>query len=230
MNVQGAISNKTALDNEAFLFDACCPVIESEVTHNFASGILIAPRLILTAWHAALRPCFVRIPAWNVASGPRLDAIAIEHAPQNTDRRVDLALLVLQSDAGVEPARLATDADFIIACDRGVTLCGFGFTRDRFGNLASAGIKRVTWLPIDTHDAGEFVAGGIIDGKIHDAEEGDSGGPAYLETKQGMIVVGIDSRNAAGHKSVFTRVDAHLDWIYKTAAEHGISLGGGTAS
>lgn len=205
---------------------SCCPVVDSTVEDNFSSGVLIASRLVLTARHSAPARCFVRIPAATFLHGPRFDAAQVVRAPQ----RLDLALLILAEPVPdtITPARLASAADFDLADQRGVTLCGFGFTRDAFNNLAGAGIKRRSKKPVAVSTPGEqpdieFIAGGVTAGEVHDAEVGDSGGPAYLGTGD-SIVIGIVSRNAAGHKSVLTRVDVAGSWIRAEAAKHGISM------
>jgi Trypsin len=119
----------------------------------------------------------------------------------------DLALLLLSQKVAVKPAQLATAQDTARARRKGVTLCGFGFTRDAFGNLSGAGLKRMSASPLiidptakRARDKGdrtfdpsrEFVAGGESNGVIHDAEAGDSGGPAFLADTN--VVVGIVSR------------------------------------
>jgi secreted trypsin-like serine protease len=229
-----------ALDEgaEAPEVEVCCPVIDQVVTENFASGVLIADRLVLTANHAAPERCFVRIPAANIVDGSRVDVIQVRRANVEGSLTPDLALLLLAEPVAIAPARLATAQDTAKARQPGVgvTLCGYGFTRDAFGNLSGAGIKRKrTPLSIDPETnapkgdsrfdpAREFVAGGEAGGVIHDAEAGDSGGPAFLVGTD--IVVGIVSRNAAGHKSVFTQVAAHADWIASVAKEFGIALPG----
>ncbi|MFN7920390.1 MAG: trypsin-like serine protease [Bryobacteraceae bacterium] len=227
----------------------CCPVIDATALENFCSGVLIADRLVLTAGHSPADSCKVRIGATTVVNGTeilisgmpiRCDVSKVAK-PRSEADLVDLALLVLDEPAAVRPALLATRGDYERAAAQVVHLCGFGYQRDNFGNLAEAGVKRSIQLPFNPDDTPqdpafsrrhEFVAGGRTGkGVIFDAEEGDSGAPAYLETKGGgIIVIGIDSRNAAGHKSIYTRVDAHLDWIYSVAEKYGITIPGASST
>lgn len=215
---------------EAGAPDTCCPVIETEEPANFSSAVLIASRLVLTANHSAPHSCGIRIPALHFQDGPLLPVESVHRG-----NGFDLALLVLKSPVKVVPARLADTSQFEIARESGVLLCGFGFTRDVFGNPSAPGIKRISRsavpllsMPLTGESPFnpdiEFIAGGLTATGIHDAETGDSGGPAFLNDGNNNVVVGIDSRNAFGHRSIFTRVDAHLSWIKSVAAAERISL------
>lgn len=207
---------------------SCCPVLETAEPANFSSAVLIAPRLVLTAGHSAPGACFIRIPAAHYLDGPKVEVSAVHRGAG-----FDLALLILKDPVAVAPARLATQSDFETAKSSGIVFCGFGYTRDAFGHLSAPGIKRIsksavpviaTPLPAESKfdPAIEFIAGGQTQSGIHDAESGDSGGPGYLAGGDNDIVVGIDSRNALGHRSILTRVDAHLGWISLVASKEGI--------
>ena len=214
--------------------NSCCAVVDQTAEGNFSSGVLIADRLVLTASHSAPDLCFVRVPAATFIDGPRIDVAKVIRANADGSPTPDLALLILSAPAvGVVPATLGSAGKLEQARTDGLTLCGFGFARDAFGNLIDAGIKRRTVAAVRLDPPGgsskrvidvnrEFVAGGENEGIVHDAEVGDSGGPAYLFNTE--IVVGITSRNAAGHKSIFTRVDSHLQWISAVAKQNGIAF------
>ncbi len=215
-------SRETVVHDQAGI-EACCPVIDSVAQDNFGSGVLIAPDLVLTAKHVPTNSCFVRVPCTSFVNGPAYRVLEIERHPL-----CDLALLKLESATQVKPATVGTVAGMERARALGVTLCGFGFERDLFGNLSAAGVRRPSLepLPVDPLSKAsswsfdpvrEFVAGGMFD-----AETGDSGGPAFVAGTS--TVVGIVSRNAAGHKSIFVRVDVHLDWITATAGKFGVKL------
>jgi Trypsin len=211
-------------------YECCCPVVSAGSTSAYASGVLIANSLVLTAGHVARLRGFVLIPTKSVGAGTRIDVNTVE-----LNSGSDLALLVLNGSTSARPAKLSDSASLAEAILKGVRLCGFGKSIDSFGHTTSGGkkiVSRVTavtqpaTLPDDSrYDPNkEFLVGGMTASGVLDAEKGDSGSPALLGDDPELTVVGIDSRNASGHRSVFTRVDKHLDWIRQVAQNYHIHL------
>ena len=217
--------------------ESCCAVLQhgSDIP---ASGVLIAPRMVLTVKHAVGLATYVRVPATTISDGPSYEVQLPVPCP---DPSVDLALLILRKPAAATPVALADSTIFTRALAEGVMLCGFGCARDIYGIPVNWGYKRKTppnlaisnptSLPdIEYGQDIEFVAGGSFqmpDGStaIFDAETGDSGGPAYLTNDGEVIaVVGIDKKEYRPNRNIYVRVDAQRKWIEKVASDNGIAL------
>ncbi len=134
----------------------------------------------------------------------------------------DIALLKLSTDAPecFAPVGIHADTDKI-PLKSPLLLAGFGMTDDEEGT-ASVSMNQVTvsldslveeYLVIDQTDK-------------RGACFGDSGGPAYLKTPQGWLVVGATHAARPGffdchHKSDYTSLSKYSDFILKIAGELG---------
>lgn len=213
-------------------FASCCVVLQQD-SHAPASGVLVGRNLVLTAGHAAGPDTYVKVPASSMYAGTARNVRQVVPSPAG-----DLALLVLDECVDVEPCPLATPGDFDRALAIGVSLCGFGYTRDVMGQPVDWGYKRTIQpnLPvshplsipeIESYSADTaFVVGGPVqlpDGTTltYDAELGDSGSPAYLMDGRRIIsVVGIDICQYAPDRNIYLRVDAASKWIGRVAAKY----------
>jgi secreted trypsin-like serine protease len=144
----------------------------------------------------------------------------------------DVAILVLASPIkNVAPRKIGTSCTFErFERDTAVRLVGFGAT-DMAGQAANTQLKEAMTAVIDPEctggkgckkaiaPGGEFVAGGSGDA---DSCFGDSGGPVYLDTPMGAVVVGAVSRGVEGAATpcggggIYVRTDKLLDWIEET--------------
>jgi len=208
-------------------FPECCLVGHRNSLGDFewfCTGVLIHPRVVLTAGHCNVTPPGEQAPTINVvalgvSSQDALEVQGAEILPVwrrrthpgyvETGEVNDITVLLLGADAQTAPMRVATTAETSAAQD--VALVGFG--NSDINSSVGFGLKRTVSVPIDSirradgddlradeqkygfDSSLELVAGG--GGK--DSCNGDSGGPAYIVVGDGSLrVAGLTSR-AAGH-------------------------------
>lgn len=181
---------------------------EAVGAHASCSGVVIAPRVVLTAAH-----CVEGLPpsAFEIFFGTSVhfegsdgvfvgvNEIAV-HPGYATDGRFDLALLRLVGDAPVTPAALAASLEDGAV---GTTVRSVGFGQPSAGG--DSGDKREGTLHVDAIDA---IAIHLSPGPSLTCK-GDSGGPAFA----GPLVIGVTARGDAQCTmfSVLTRVDPFVD-------------------
>jgi uncharacterized protein (TIGR03382 family) len=198
------------------------------------SGTLIAPDVVLTAGHCAdIEPTTVVANTidYTASGGTKVD-VARTVAYPNWENTYDVAIVVLaQPISGVTPRRIGTSCSFnAFASNVMVRLVGFGAT-DMQGEASNTQLKEAMTAVVDpmcstgngcntaVAPGGEFIAGGT---GTADSCFGDSGGPVYLDTPRGPIVVGAVSRgvnNAAtpcGGGGIYVRTDKIAEWIEET--------------
>jgi secreted trypsin-like serine protease len=198
------------------------------------TGTLIAPDVVLTAGHCAgIDPVQVIANTTDYAqsAGVRSHVAKTEVYP-SWQTSYDVAVLVLVSPIeGVAPRKVGTSCTFEkFARDTSVRLVGFGAT-DMAGAAPNTQLKQAMTSVTDPEcvggngckkaiaPGGEFVAGGTGNA---DSCFGDSGGPVYLDTPAGTIVIGAVSRgvdNAAtpcGGGGIYVRTDKLVEWLEQT--------------
>ncbi len=196
-------------------------------------GVLIAARWVLTAAHRGKALQDMK-PMPKLAFGSRqheIEAIFV-HPDWKAGGHSDLALLYLKAPVrGIEPTRLYRESD---EAGKGVVIVGTGYSgkigekplpRDRWDRKKRAAINtvdrvapRILGLRIKPPDEASDLQGA--------AAPGDSGGPAFMETAEGLFVAGIgyatDDANAdgiignAGDWELYVRVSAFVTWIEAT--------------
>jgi hypothetical protein len=200
------------------------------------TGTLIAPDVVLTAGHCAeIKP--TRVVANTLDYGaPGGTSAAVKSTTPHPDwqNSYDVSVIVLASPiGGVSPRKLGTACTFRgFAASTQVHLVGFGST-DVQGGGTNTSLQEVM-APVTDPDCtmgsgcvaavapgGEFVVGG--NGK--DTCYGDSGGPVYLDTPRGPVVVGAVSRGLDGAATpcggggIYVRTDKIAAWIETTAGK-----------
>lgn len=232
-------------------FPECCLVGRKKPSgfeHWFCTGVLVHPRVVLTAAHCvgSSPPTIVGLSIDRLASDtPNAEQISIRRVVPHpsyspTTKLFDIAVMILRRDAVTRPVAIASTEE--LHATSSTTVVGFG--NSDVHSTTGFGIKRRVTVPItsmrrsaaDDLDADEerlgyesdleFVAGG--DAK--DSCNGDSGGPAYVKVAGRRKVAGLTSR-AAGHPyfpcgegGVYTRIDRHLEFVREIAGQHDIAL------
>jgi MYXO-CTERM domain-containing protein len=198
------------------------------------TGTLIAPDVVLTAGHcegAQMTEVIANTTDYNGAGGIRSTIKSITAYP-NWETSYDVSVIVLNTPiTGVTPRAIGTACTFTegFTDNTMVHLVGFGLT-DTAGMGNNTKLNE-TMAPVTDSDCsgpggcvasikpgGEFIAGG----NNHDSCFGDSGGPVYLDTPRGPVVVGAVSRGLDGSATpcggggIYVRTDKIVEWIETT--------------
>jgi uncharacterized protein (TIGR03382 family) len=201
------------------------------------TGTLIAPDVVLTAGHCAgANPTRVIANTlnYNAPGGVTANVLRTTAYP-NWESSYDVAVVVLATPiAGVAPRKLGTACTFQqgFAASTQVHLVGFGST-DPQGGGTNTRLNEVMAPVIDPEcttgngcvaaiaPGGEFTVGG--NGK--DSCFGDSGGPVYLDTPRGPVVIGAVSRGLdnsptpCGGGGIYVRTDKIASWLETTTGK-----------
>ena len=194
-------------------------------------GVLIASRWVLTAAHMAKALQEMKaLPALRFAERDYEIQSLFIHPDWKKGGPNDIALILLRKDVrGIAPTPIYRDND---EGGKAVVIVGHGET-GKIGARPSAsdGRKRAAINTIDR------VEPRLIGLKIKPAEEasdlqgatapGDGGGPAIVETRDGMFVAGVRTLGA-GDWEIYARVSAFAAWIdavmYDVAAKEAAEL------
>lgn len=211
-------------------------IYESKIGY-ICSGTLIANNIVLTAAHCVAPGAKdIRIVfGTNMKSTAKDRFLPVDKAiinplwetNQNEVRNTgDIALLrfVGTAPVGYRPAAILKETQLLVKGARS-TMAGYGLSWTT-GVSAGSGILRSTTLEIDDAQfsdtealIGQSVKKGIC--------SGDSGGPAYMTVNGQLKVWGVASRGDSIPIflvpkcmlfSVFTRIDAHQDWLNESLA------------
>lgn len=206
------------------------------------TGVLIAPTLALTAGHCAGGITKIKVDTNNYRNGGELIDVADEIVYpgfNNNFNTYDITLLILETEAETEPVTIAQDCilDDYLYDGAEAWVVGYG-AYDENGNRYDAQLREGL-VYIEDHDCTDFRSGcvrSISPGgevgagnpeEMIDSCYGDSGGPLYLDTPQGVYVVGLTSRAyytvsvPCGEGGIYVRPDAVIDWIEE---ESGVTL------
>jgi uncharacterized protein (TIGR03382 family) len=201
------------------------------------TGTLIAPDVVLTAGHCAdAQPTQVKANTTDYAgTGGTTATVKSITAYPNWETSYDVAVIVLDTPiTGVTPRPVGVGCTFTNFNNAmQVHLVGFGST-DLSGQGANTRLNEIM-VPITDKDCsnpaagcvaaiapgGEFIAGG----NNKDSCNGDSGGPVYLDTPNGPVVIGAVSRalegatTSCGEGGIYVRTDKVVQWIEQTAGK-----------
>lgn len=204
-------------------------------TNGTCTGTLIAPDVVLTAGHCAgVHP--EQVIANTIDYSQSSDGVRVRVASTTPypswQSEYDVSVIVLASPIeGVEPRKVGTGCTFQgFSRTTPVRLVGYGAT-DLTGTAANTALRQAMTQVSDPDcsggrgckqaiaPGGEFVAGGS---GTADSCFGDSGGPVYLDTPNGPVVVGAVSRGVDGSSTpcggggIYVRTDKLVDWIEQT--------------
>ncbi len=215
-------------------FPECCLIGNN--SQFFCTGVLIHPRIVLTAAHCNDGITRVGLNC-KTQNDPLMELIKVQRSRVHPNYRPankinDITVLILPHNAVTQSIPIATAQQ--IGNAQETTLVGFG--NNNFSSTSGFGLKRQVSVGIDRHgDINEaearlgfesdleFTAGG----NGRDTCNGDSGGPAYIIVDGALRVAGLTSRpyrtfnQPCGEGGIYTRVDVHRDFIRQVAQESG---------
>lgn len=182
-------------------------------------GVLIAPRWVLTAAHRAKGLQEMKaLPKLRFGERDYEIQSMFSHPDWKKGGDSDLALILLKDPVrGVEPTRLYVGTD---EAGKSVVIVGHGST----GKIGEKPLPKEKWdrkkrAAINTVDRITPRTLGLRIKKPEDASDlqgaagpGDSGGPAYLQTENGLFVAGIGYATDDDWE-LYARVSAFVPWI-----------------
>lgn len=204
--------------------------------HAACTGTLITPDVVLTAGHCIdTAPVVVVVDTVDYGQpGGEPIKVAWSLAYPDWQRSYDVGVVVLDRPAMTKPRVVAATCSAREGLSSGavVQLVGFGLTtKSGTGSNTRLHEAPLTVLDPSCSDdpacmaaiapSGEFTAGG----HGSDACFGDSGGPVYLHTQTGPVLVGVVSRGSAvsgppcGDGGVYVRADKVMAWVQRVTHE-----------
>jgi hypothetical protein len=193
-------------------YPAVCS-LSNVVGNVIASGVLIAPNVVLTAGH-----CIEGNELSHVSFGQQDICISetLLHPDYNIKMSVphDIGLLFLEHEAyGIEPARLHHGEP--ICRFSNITTVGFSFS---FKKYSKPGTFRYYGIVLEEIGQIKFLPNRAT------IWYGDSGGAVFLETPRGRILIGIISNFMVIEGEILecsaTRVSMFKHWIKESINNH----------
>lgn len=210
-----AVTSQPIIGGSRDLSDSAVVAVRQPSTGTLCSGVLVAPDLVLTAAHCALGVAasdlqvlvgpIVMTPDQTVAVTSTSVYPTYQGESEGLLGGVDMAFLTLSTSLDVTPIPVRTDTTDAELEGADVTVIGYGASDGADGS--GAGFRLQVVLQVGQLCSRFFQAGGM------DANVcvGDSGGAVLMGGKLVAIVSG--GQPGCYAPSLFTRTDAHADWI-----------------
>jgi len=196
------------------------------------TGTLVSPNVVVSAAHC-VGGCSTRVFVGEDVNDPDAGTVlpvakAVAHPDYRRPNPVnDIAVLILAEDAACKPRAMAPASAMKSAAS--VRLAGFGNTD--VNSVGGYGRRRMVDVPLASDDprygadaSTEFVAGApFLD---RDSCNGDSGGPAYVQSRRKWYLAGATSRATAssvrpcGDGGIYTRISSFEAWIRSVPGGH----------
>jgi len=203
---------------------------EQEAGH-LCTGSLIAPRVVLTAGHCTLNgtsgEVFVGTTAATATEAAEITTF-IPHPSYNPQTLAnDIGIVVLAKPLTTIRTLAVNRTPFeqlidVTAGQPTIKMVGYGATsRDAKGNTTGVGTKRVGLTLMKSFTATTFFVSAATNIGGSTACGGDSGGPAFINTTRGWLLIGTESNGdtACQVGTNKMRVDACLDFIDAVVAQ-----------
>lgn len=219
-------------------FPECACIGSEGFPEWFCSGVLIHPRVVVTAAHCAPDITKVYLDGRSInlvgAFGEVVEVERVVVHPDYDPGRSpshDIALLILADDAQTAPVAIASNIE--VDAEDNVRLVGFGYEHPTesvgFGTKRKVDVPLTNLEGLSGAEIGEleFVHGYDSEYELHagrkalgkDSCNGDSGGPAYVSAGGDFKLAGVTSRAAfsselrCGDGGIYTRAAPYLAWM-----------------
>lgn len=207
-------------------------VVWVDTGDSICTGTIIGPSTVLTAAHCTgVRRVGVGTDDYWYDGGTYYNATSTAYHPSYRDDGYDIAVITLATPIlDVEPRVMALDCAAPHVVDGATAwIVGYGATTPD-GNDDNSAIYEAQITVTDANcdqdefcdssmpEASELFAGG----NGVDSCFGDSGGPLYVQTPYGLLLVGVTSRigseayyygPSCGPGGIYTRADTMFDWV-----------------
>ena len=188
----------------------CVSTWQDKKSFGKAKRKLITTPIMFYSYRKEVRPTYVRMD--------QIELFPTEDFDDETNHDFAIVKLKEKAPKGFKAASLLSP-DYIIQRNSELLLAGFGYT-DRFNNDNNMELPRAPYqikVPF-VEIRGTRIVVSQVNGK-RGAYFGDSGGPAYIETENGLLLAGSTQSGSAelDNEAYYINLGSFKDFILKTA-------------